>query len=189
MRKRKLHIALSLLLSLLIVQVITYLLLAESAMPAAGLRANTHYDFIRNSGFVLTSWQHLTPAQRSGLESEIRRYASMIYHHPDEVPDANKHFAPLRDYEKEYFEQYRVSPAADARFVAMRAREIAAGHSLDGYRDGVSVGWHLDRQNWFWMECSSWIWASTEGSESSSDVFVWVLGGWVHIRRIRGVVS
>jgi hypothetical protein len=171
---------------ILTVQIGTYCWYAESVMPRAGIRSLVDYGLVRGKDFVVLEpevWNQLTDSQKRVLSKELGTNR-LIYHSVEEVPDSGKIWIAITQGKRDAYERAReqqlVSPAA---LQAWR-REIESGRRLAGFKKGIRVGWRLEASGLFWMRCQSSHWVSLRGAENRSDVYVWVLGGWVRIHNL-----
>jgi hypothetical protein len=171
---------------LLAIQVVTYWLFAEQAMPVAALTHLREYRWLERSRFALfpqKTWDALTPSQQQAVARELKRRAAVIYHSTKEIPDASLYTRPITEKDIRSYER-----AKNADLELLRG-EIKLGRRVVGYVDGVQIEWHLERHGLFWMDSEASIWASIEGAEARGDIYIWLFGWWVRVWNLYHAVA
>ena len=137
---------------LLLLQVLTYVFLAERAMPRTLLRfldRDRDYDFVCIDD---RTWEALSLRHREALDEALSDRYGVVLHSRDDIPEA--------------------------RWV----RDPSFGSEPLGVKGGCIVNWEMSNRGLFWFTggCSSWV--SMEGAEGRSVTFVWILFTWVKVR-------
>lgn len=167
------------------VQVTTYCLFAERAMPRAGLRSLYDYPLIAQAKFVLVepwTWRQLSEVHQAELAAELTKDGQELYRSFDDLPESALMTEPISEEELAKLVTYRKTLAASReQSIARLDRTIASKCRLRGYKDCIEVDWSLDASGLFWMKCSSSHWVSGTGAERCTVTFVWVLWRWVRV--------
>ena len=173
--------------ALLVVQTITYFAYAERLMPRSALRQLSDYRMLRGMDFVLVSpetWAALTDEQKTVLSEELSRLVGAVYYSDEAVPDSCKHYAPITEEDRRRYEEYKQLTWISPEVLKVKKREIEAGRRVIGYKNGVRIGWQLEKSGLFWMRSCTSDRTSSTGAESRSDVYVWLVAWWVPVYNV-----
>ncbi len=169
---------------LVLVEVVTYWLFAERAMPVSAIRHLRDYRWLERSRFVLfpqDRWGALTPSQQQAMARELTRQGAVLYHSATEVPGTSLDTQPITEKDVQSYERAKGASWVKAETLEAMRREIELGRKLMGYKDGVRVGWELRRSGPLWMRSGASVWVSVVGAEMRDDLYVWLFGWWVRV--------
>lgn len=185
-KRKKVLVAVGAVVVLLpVIQTITYLLFADCSMtPTLGLRNLRDYGLLREVDFVVvesSTWSTLNEHEKQNLTEELKRYVDTIYHSRDEVPEDRITWEPVTAENRESYERYSRASHARAETLERWKREIDAGRRIAGFKKGIAIAWKREGAGLFWGRYTSSHWVSMTGAESRTDVYLWLLFGWVHL--------
>ena len=177
---------------LLVVEVTTYCLLAERAMPVAAVRSLREYKMLRGRRFALVpreTWDAMSAGQQAALAAELRRHVQVIYHSHDEISVSSLHTQPLADTERQHYERALASGRLTGERLEAWRQMVEAGRKADGYTDGMSIGWQLEWRAPFVMKSKASMWVASAGAEGRWDIYVWAFGWWVRVWNTGSVMA
>ncbi len=185
--------------ALLVVQVTTYLWLAERTMPRAALRAMDAYQQQAPLDFVVVSpasWGAMSDAQREDLRGFLLRKAKVVYRSVAEVPLTDLVTEPFSPRWHGYYACWAEHPCCDAELRSELAWQLRTGKRVTAYANGARVTWWPERRGWFWMSCTTGApesvapgvmplgtaWAPRRGYVTPGpNAYIWVVCRWVRV--------
>ena len=139
---------------LLAAEAVTYVLLAEEAMPSTFPRAVWLHGAGTADAFICIekeTWDSLSPAHQRALDEVLGRRFRTVYHSRDEIPPERMIY--LEDKPEE----------------------------LAGIDRGCIIKWEVKRSGLFFFTGRYGTWMSLTGAEWKTVTYVWLPGVWVKL--------